>query len=184
MVSVEWHSCSPGHNIWRIILVLPLSLYFPLLCFTGSIQRSPQHWEVNFTEARLSAQIPVCIVAHPGIIVGLPADTKVQTVNFHNKYSVYQITVNVQIFYYKIMLHTWKNAACASCCCPAALSFSPSGAALFSVSAPQLHLHFPPPKAFHKIGKKKKISSDRWQLTWQTLDSRCLKGFQARARLT
>lgn len=88
------------------------------------------------------------------------------------------------------MTPTWKNVACASCCCPGALFFSPSGAALFSVSAPRLHLHFPPPKTFNKIGKqrkkkeKKRESSDRWQAIWKILDSRCLKkDFQARARL-
>lgn len=69
-------------------------------------------------------------------------------------FSQYQITVTVQIFYYEILLHTWKNVACASCCCPGALSFSPSGAALSSVFAPQLRLHFPPPKAFHGMRKK------------------------------
>lgn len=46
--------------------------------------------------------------------------------------------------------HTWKSVAGVSCCCPAALSSSPSGAALFSASAPQLHLHSPLPAAWNK----------------------------------
>lgn len=40
MVSLEWHSCSPGHNIWKIILVLPLSLYF---LYLGSLIKYRGH---------------------------------------------------------------------------------------------------------------------------------------------
>jgi len=41
----------------------------------GSIQRSPQHRKVHFTESRVPAQLPVRVVAHPRVIVGLPVDT-------------------------------------------------------------------------------------------------------------
>lgn len=54
-------------------------LYFPLWYIVvkgfGKILRSPQHWEVHFTEPGVSALLPVCIVAHPCVIVRLPAAT-------------------------------------------------------------------------------------------------------------
>ncbi len=50
--------------------------------------------------------------------------------------------------------HTWKSVAGVSCCSPAALSSSPSGAALSSVSAPRLPLCSPPLTAWTQKQKK------------------------------
>ena len=47
---------------------------------------------------------------------------------------------------------TWKSVADGACCCPAALSSSPSEAALSSVSAPRLLPHSPPQAAWKKNG--------------------------------
>lgn len=51
---------------------------------------------------------------------------------------------------------TWKSVAGVSCCCPAALSSSPSGAALFSVSAPRHLLCSPLPTAWTKQQQQNK----------------------------
>lgn len=42
---------------------------------SGSIQRSPQHRKVHFSESRFPAQLPVRVVADPRVVVRLPADT-------------------------------------------------------------------------------------------------------------
>lgn len=40
----------------------------------GDLAGSPQHREVHSTEAGLLTQLPVGVVAHPRVVVGLPAE--------------------------------------------------------------------------------------------------------------
>lgn len=186
MVSSEWHSCSSSHDIWVIFSVVPQSSYFPPTCPTGFYPEVTITLGSQFYWSQALCADPSTCCCSPRCHCWTSCGHKGSNSQHPEQiFSQYLITVNVEIFYYEILLHTWKNVACASCCCPGALSFSPSGAALSSVFAPQLRQHFPPPKAFHEIRKKKKkISLDRCHLTQKLLDSRFFKRFSIQGQIT
>lgn len=86
---VRLRSGLPQHTAVRGNQVMALS-GFTQFSFLTSLSvkrcredaRSPKHREVDFTEAGLSAQLPVRVVAHPRVVVGLPA-THTYKLNFY-----------------------------------------------------------------------------------------------------
>lgn len=110
---------------------------------------SPQFRKVQLGEAGVLPQLPVCVVAHPGIITGLSVDAE-RKKEKKSKFNLPSLRSRWIQIYIEL---AWKTLVGVPGFSLPAPSASPSAALLFSVSAPLQPPGLPPPAVCqqHKV---------------------------------